>query len=164
MKKILALLLLFGIVGCSKSPSTLSIVCEGGATNYFDEGYTFNFDTGEIQMSKSLNTYGSSQKSIIYERLDSNLESGNATEDSYKFFDDLFLEENSTFVIRNLSDSFITFGYSLDVSELIDSEWTLNRASLQLKRVTKVKKSLIPEGVDTKPETTIFMDCKKPNV
>ena len=115
-------------------------------------------------MSKSLNTYGSSQKSIIYERLDSNLLSGNITEDSYKYFDDIFLEENSTFVIRNLSDGFITFGYSLDVSELHDREWTLNRASLQLKRVTKVKKSLIPEGVNIKPETTIFMDCKKPNV
>ena len=164
MKKIMALLLLFGVIGCSKSPSTLIVICEGGANNYFDEAYTFNFDTGEIQMSKSLNAYGSEQKSLIYERLDSNIESGYASKDSYEFFDDLFLEENSTFVIRNLSDGFITFGYAIDVTELIDIEWTLNRASLQLKRVMNVKKSLIPEGVDTKPETTDFMDCKKPSV
>lgn len=162
MKKLLALLLLFGIVGCEKEPSTLTIVCEG--TSYFDEAYTFNFDTGDIHMSKSLNAYGSEQKRLVYERLDSNLESGYITEEAYGTFDKLFSEEDSNMVIRNTTDGFITFGYTKEANDVYDIEHTLNRASLQKKIVTKMDKSVIPEGYDVKPETTTFMDCKKPNV
>lgn len=162
MKKLIALLLLFGIVGCEKEPSTLTIVCEG--KYFFDEAYTLNFDTGDIQMSKSLNAYGSEQKRLVYERLDSNLESGYITEDAYGTFDRMFSEIDSKMVIRNSTDGFITFGYSKNASDVYDLEYTLNRASLQMKVVAKVDKSSIPEGVDLKPETTTFMDCKKPNV
>ena len=158
MKKLLALLLLFGIVGCEKEPSTLTIVCEG--TSYFDEAYTFNFDTGDIQVSKSLNAYGSEQKRLAYQRFDSNL----APEDAYETLDSLFLEKDSKMVIRNSTDGFITFGYSKDANDAYDIKHTLNRASLQMKVVTRMDKSFIPAGSDMKPETTIFMDCKKPNV
>ena len=150
------------MVSCSKSPTTLSIVCEG--VTYFDEAYTFNFDTGDIQVSRSLNAYGLEQKRLIYERLDLNLESGYTTEEVYKTFDDMFSEGDSKRVIRNITDGFITFGYTEKAYDSYDIESTLNRASLQLKTVTKVDKSLIPEGADTKPETATFADCKRPNV
>ena len=164
MKHISLLLALIFLVGCSKSPSTLSIVCEGGSTNFFDEAYTFNFDTSEVQMSKFLNAYGSSQKSLVYERLDSNLESGNISEDLYIPFDKAFSEDNSKMIIRSVTDGFITFGYAKESNELFDIEWILNRASLQIKRVTKIAKSAIPENDFIGPETTTFMDCKKPTV
>ena len=147
------------IASCSKSPTTLTIVCQSTSSK-FDEAYSFNFDTGDIQVSRSLNAYGYEQKRLAYERLDSNL----APEDMYETLDSLFLEKDSKMVIRKSTDGFITFGYSKDANDAYDLEHTLNRASLQMKVVTKLDKSFIPADFDMKPETTTFMDCKKPNV
>lgn len=162
MKKLVALLFLFVIGGCSKSPSTFSIVCEG--TSYFDEAYTFNFETGEVEMSKSLNAYGSEQKRLVFERLDSTAENEEANEDTSKAIKDLFSEDTKKMVIRNSSEGFITFGYIKEALDVLDMEWTLNRASLQLKTVYRIDKSAIPENSSMKTETVDFMDCKKPSV
>lgn len=162
MKKISLISVLILFIGCSKAPSTLSIVCEGDG--YFDEAYTFNFDTNEIKQSKSLNAYGSAQKSLVYERLDSRLESEQVNEEVSKAINDMFSENSKKMVIRNSSEGFITFGYNKEALDVMDMEWTLNRASLQLKIVYRFGKSARPEDFGfAKSETVEFMDCQKPN-
>ena len=84
-------ILLLILLGCSKDPKILSVVCEGDSL--VDESYSFNLDTGLVKYNKTLNEYGYSQKELIYERLNKNLEAGVIQEDDLKIFDTMFSED-----------------------------------------------------------------------
>ena len=155
-------ILLLILLGCSKDSKILSVVCEGDSL--VDESYSFNLDTGLVKYNKTLNEYGYSQKELIYERLNKNLEAGVIQEDDLKIFDTMFSEDESEFYIRDVSDGFIVFGISKEPGYGYDIQRTLNRSSLQLKSVMKFDKGIVPEGYGVKDETVSFLQCSKPNV
>lgn len=55
MKKLLALLLVFWIVGCSNKESALTIICTGD--DLYDYVVTFNFTSEEVTSKRILNKY-----------------------------------------------------------------------------------------------------------
>ena len=88
------------LASCSKSSSTFSIVCVGSGS---DEAYTFNLNTGNVEVSRSLNKIGSKVKIAMFKAFDAQLESGEISKDQYDIQYDaaekVFSEENKKMVI-----------------------------------------------------------------
>ena len=163
MKKLLALLLLFGIVGCSNKESTLTIICTGDG--FHDYVATFNFTSEEVTSKRILNEYGQSQKELFRDAIklikNESLQQKNQTT-----FDGAFKEEELKFVIREATDAYIIYANTKEVKDpYFDLEYTFNRATLKLKSVMKFDTKVIPDNQDIlKEETVRYFDCQLPKV
>ena len=167
MRFLLFISILIMLASCSKSSSTFSIVCDGGI---YDEAFTFNLDTGDVERSQSLTKIGTKLKIAMSKSMDAKLESGEISKEDYdiqyKIWEGTYAEKNSKMVIRNVTDGFITFAKRIEKDgDLGDTEITLNRASLQLKKVTTLSEILARHSPEEFGEEFVsFLDCEKPNI
>ena len=162
MKKLLALLLLFGIVGCSNKESTLTIICTGD--DLYDYVVTFNFTSEEVTSKRILNEYGQSQKELYRDAIKL-IEDESSQQKNQTIFDGSFKEDESKLVIREATDAYIIYSNYKEKVPYFDLEYTFNRATLKLKSVIKIDTKVIPDNQDIlKEETVSYFDCQLPKV
>ena len=161
MKHTLALVLMvFGIVGCSNQEEKLIVICESGS--FHDSSLTFDFVNNMVSVKETLNEYGYEQKKIIDRIAKTESFQYGLSEGSVQEMLDVFNEEELTRHIRSIDGGFIVFGMTKERDELIDFEWTLNRANLQMKEVRRMADSMIPKNSGLEPMLVSYEDCKKP--
>ena len=162
MKKLLALLLVFWIVGCSNKESALTIICTGD--DLYDYVVTFNFTSEEVTSKRILNKYGQSQKELYSDAIKL-IENESLQQQNQTIFDGAFEELESKFVIREATDAYIIYANTKEVDPYYELEHTFNRATLKLKRVRRLGKSVIPDNQDIlKEEAVSYFDCQLPKV
>ena len=161
MKHTLAIVLMvIGLVGCSNLEEKLNVICE---SDFHDNSLTFDFKNNVISVRKTLNEHGYEQKKMIKEKI-ANLKkstgkdlTGQGELDILGVFD----EEEITKHIRSVDEGFIVFGLTKEFNEFIDTEWTLNRATLKMKVVFRMKESVITKaGIE--PIKVSYEECKQP--
>ena len=160
MKKLLALILPLLIVGCSNLEEKLNVICE---SDFHDNSLTFDLKNNVVSIRKTLNEYGYEQKKMINEGIANIKSSGEELPgESEQQMLSIFDEEEITKQIRSADEGFIVFALTKEKNELIDTESTLNRATLKMKVVRRMEESIIPKNSGMEPVRVSYQECKKP--
>ena len=158
MKKLLALLLLFGIVSCSSKIESFTVLCE--TDMFFDKSLTFDFETNTVNVKNTLNKYGYESKKVL-ESAGPSAVGDERTIDMMSIFE----ESEQTMYIRSFDDGLIIYGNVLEPREDFDMQSTFNRASLKIKTVTKYGDVFnIEEDNNLERENVSYAECMKPTV
>ena len=162
MKNTLALVLMvFGIVGCSNQEETLIVICESERT-FHDSSLTFDFENNIVSVKQTLNEYGYESKKTMEKLAKIQSFKKGLSEGGAQDMLNAFNEDELTRHIRSIDGGFIVFGMTKERDELVDFEWTLNRADLKMKKVRRMAESMIPENSGLDPMLVSYEECKKP--
>ena len=158
MKKLLALLLLFGIVGCSSKIESFTVLCE--TDMFFDESLTFDFETNTVNVKNTLNKYGYESKKAL-ESAGPSAVGDERTKDMMSVFE----ESERTMYIRSFDDGLIVYAQFQEPMDL-DIQSTFNRATLKIKTITKYSGELLELLKDDsfESEKISYAECMKPTV
>ena len=157
MKKLLALLLLFGISGCSSKIENLTVICE--TDGFFDKSLTFNFETNLVTEKNILNKYGYKSKKRM-----ASITPEVMGEQQFQDAMDSFKESESIHIIRSFDEGLIIFTLPEDANITADVKSTFNRATLKMKTVSTYDEELVSAFKDMESEDVSYAECMKPIV